>query len=867
MPPRNSGKAPLTVAQIETLKLWIKQGAKYERLWSISPLKPGLPPKVSKPSWVTNPIDAYVLHELDSRKMLPAPKADKATLLRRATLAITGLQPSPQEITNFLKDSDPRAYEKAVDRLLSSQRYGENQARYWLDAVRYGDTHGLHLDNERAIYPYRDWVVKQYNQDLPFSTFLVWQLAGDMLPNPTQDMLTATGYIRMNPTTAEGGAIEEEFLAKNTFDRVDTTSTVLMGLTVACARCHDHKYDPVSQDDYYKLYAFFNSTTEKPFDDNDLVPGPTILAPSPEQALAETRLTALTQGLVAHADAAKAKSWLSSLQISDLIAKDFFKSKAFSAKSFDEAYDTVYQPEANHQIAGATPFEYKVGEPYVFIGQDNAAGYVSFTLDAPKAGTYDVSVGSDDAVKVWINSKLIHANKTLRGVNDSQDNLKLSLEKGSNSVLVKIVNGGGADGFKLAFGNPILRTADELRKTIDKPETTPKILDFYLMNGPTDALAIRYRQVKSELDKVRASIPRTLIAKEMDKPRKTFVLKRGEYNLPDKEVSREIPAMFGALPANLPKNRLGLATWLSSPSNALVHRVFVNRIWQQHFGTGLVKTAEDFGNQGEWPSHPELLDYLASRLAHHGSLKQLHKEILMSSAFQQASVVTADKLKQDPENRLISRGPRYRLDAEVIRDQALYSSGLLKEQRGGKGFRPYQPPGLWEAISFPSSNTSKYVQDTDDSIYRRSLYLFWKRTSPHPIALTFDAPMRESCVVRRAKTNTPLQALLTMNETAFVESARAFGVRLIKSRSGDAGRINMAFWLTVGRIATEKERAILMESLAKYRESFKQNPADVDKLLTIGLLPPDANIDKVDQAAWAMIANTVLNLDEFLTQH
>ncbi len=867
MPPPNSGKPGPTPEQREILRLWVQQGAKYEKHWALIPASMPTIPTEAEVGQKLAPIDAFLVQQLRPKNLSYNPEADKRTLIRRVALTLTGLPPHPTEVAQYLADSTATAYEKMVDRYLSSQRYGEHQARFWLDAVRYGDTHGLHLDNERAIYPYRDWVVRQYNNDLPFKNFIEWQLAGDMLPNPTREMLVATGYVRMNPTTSEGGAIVEEFLAKNTFDRVDTTSTVFLGLTVACARCHDHKYDPVTQKDYFRMYAFFNSTADEPLDGNLFTPDPVVKVPSPTQERRMAQLIATEKSLLGQVSADEVKNWIQIQKPQSPGLKAWEVSGPYVAKNFDEAYDAAYAPEKADQKAAWKPIDLKLGAALSFIGRDNAASYLQSTLIIPESKPYLFSIGSDDAVKVWVDNKLVHQNKALRGVEQATDTFTVQLEKGERKLLIKIVNGAGQDGVKLDIGSPFDRQVQDVKPKLDTPEGLLEAKKLYLTGGPVTASAMRYRDTVREKDELDRQIPSTLIAQELKKPRQAYVLRRGEYNLPDKAVSRAIPEVFGDLPNGAPRNRLGLAQWLSSPNHPLVSRVFVNRVWQQHFGTGLVKTSEDFGNQGEWPSHPELLDYLAVRFLKHQSLKQLHKEILLTKAFKQSSLVPAEKVKIDPENRLLSRGPRFRLDAEVIRDQALFTAGLLNEQRGGKGFKPYQPPRLWEEITFPGSNTSSYVQDTDKSIYRRSLYLFWKRTSPHPVVMAFDAPMRESCVVRRSRTNTPLQALVTLNETAFVEAARSLAMRVLNSNGSDLDKLNTAFLYTMSRPASDREKQILLASLADYRKEFEAKESEAKKLLSVGMLKPDPKYRPSEQAAWTLIANTLFNLDEFLTQH
>lgn len=858
MPPKDSGMPPLSAEQVATLKLWIEQGARFDKHWAfVVPTMPAIPVVDSK-SVIRNPIDNFIVKKLASKGLKQEVEASPVTLLRRASLSLTGLLPAPEEIRLLVADKKPGAYERAVDRLLASERYGEHQARYWLDAVRYGDTHGLHVDSERGIYPYRDWVVRAFNQDMPFDTFTKWQLAGDLMPNPTRDMKIATGYVRMNPTTNEGGAIEEEFLVKNTFDRVDTMSTVFLGMTVGCAKCHDHKFDPIPTKSYYQLFAFFNSTKDSPFDGNLLNPEPTILAPSPEEEkVIETNKAKMTK-IEDETNIDEAKKWIAANRVSPSKIGDWEVSDPFVHKNFDEAFDTDEKPTK------WKPIKIVAGTDTPVVGKDNASGYLRSFITAQEDGELVLRLSSDDGIKVWVNNKLVHSNKVARGVLTAVDVVKITVKKGENPIIIKIVNIGGPDGIIFNSGSDRALRIEEAYSKKD-PTLTRRT---YLSEGPTTATSIQYRALASEVAKVTASIPRTMIAEELPMPRQAHVLLRGEYTLPADKVDRGVPTAFGEFPPGAPSNRLGLAQWLTDKNNPLTNRVLVNRIWQQHFGTGIVKSAEDFGNQGDWPSHPELLDYLAIKFAKDGfSMKKLHKLIVTSATYRQLSGISPKKELMDPENRLLSRGPRFRLDAEVLRDQVLQVSGLLVNRQGGRGFKPYQPAGLWEEIAIDVSTTSKYVQDKTSEIYRRSLYLFWKRTSPHPAMMSFDAPSREACVVRRPRTNTPLQALITMNEPAFMESARVFGERLVRAKEKPIDRIKLAFNIALGREPSKVEQAILLSSANRYHDKFTQNPKDANAVAMSGMAPLTPGIAKNEVATWTMIASTIFNLDEFLTQH
>jgi mono/diheme cytochrome c family protein len=700
MPPKKSGKT-LTSAQIDLLRRWIAEGATYTVHWAFTPpMRPAMP-KVKNTAWPKNAIDSFILARLEREGLSPSPEADRTTLIRRVTLDLTGLPPTPAEVDAFLADTSPNAYEKVVDRLLQSPRYGEHMARFWLDAARYGDTHGLHLDNYREIWPYRDWVIKAFNANKPYDRFLTEQLAGDLLPGATLDQIVATGFNRCHVTTSEGGSIEEEVYVRNVIDRVDTTGTVFLGLTIGCARCHDHKFDPIQTKEYYQLFAFFNNLDGPALDGNAARPAPTVRVPTAEQR---------------------------------------------------EELERVRQ-----RIA---------------------------------------------VLREQINKETAQMRHT----------------KSSTGLA------------------PILAQVAVLEK--------------------------QRQQIEKE-------IPATLVFKERATPRPAFILKRGEYDQRGEPVGRDTPKFLPPLPEKAPRDRLGLAQWLLAPDHPLTARVEVNRLWQQCFGTGLVKTAEDFGTQGESPSHPALLDWLAVQFREDGwDMKKMMKRIVMSATYRQSSRVTKDRLAKDPENRLLSRGPRFRLDAEMLRDQALFVSGLLVEKLGGPSVKPPQPAGLWEAVGYTGSNTKDFKPDHGhEKVHRRSIYTFWKRTAPPPQMNTFDAPSREACLVRRERTNTPLQALLLMNEEQFVEAARTLAEHALKEGGATPeARAVYMFRLTTARRPDAKE---LTEILAAYRDHLATYTRDVDKakqLISVGEQKPEAKLNPSELAAWTMIANLLLNLDEVINK-
>lgn len=700
MPPPNSDQRRLTAQEIGLLRKWIEQGADWAEHWSYVPCRRPAVPAVQNSAWPRNAIDHFILERLEREALKPAPAADRVALLRRVTFVLTGLPPTVGEVESFLADNAPDAYEKVVSRLLASPRYGEHLAFAWLDAARYADTSGYQADWERFMWPWRDWVVEAYNANMPFDQFTIEQLAGDLLPGATPSQILATGFNRNHRINDEGGSLDAEFEVEYVVDRVDTTSTVWLGLTAGCARCHDHKYDPLSQKDYYRLYAFFNNVPEKGIDGRKGAAKPFIQVPNP-----------------------LAKAKLADLQ---------------------------------RQLAG---LEAGVKQP--------AAG-------AP------------------------------------------------------------------ATGSPVAELATK--------ETA------------------RLKETIKQLE------PRTMtqvqVMQELPNRKPTFLLQRGVYTMPDKseQLAPALPERFGKLPADRPADRLALANWLIRPDNPLTARVTVNRLWQHHFGAGLVRTPEDFGIRGERPSNPELLDWLATELIRHNwDMKAFHRLIVTSATFQQSSTLSQDLLQRDPGNRLLARGPRRRLSGAAIRDQALFAAGLLSGAMGGPSVKPYQPAGLWEELSFGTGKTSVdfYVQDHGESLYRRSLYTFWKRTVAPPGMSVFDGGGREMCRVSVEPTNTPLQALTLQNDVTFVEAARHLAQRMLRE-GGTAGDDPLIYgWrIVLSRSPDPDELALLRRSLERYRSVYRHDLEAAQRLVSLGESARDAELNVVEHAAMTMVAHTLLNLDE-----
>ncbi len=939
MPQGESGKK-LKPEQIALLRHWIDQGAKYQGHWSfVPPSQPALP-TVSKNYHPRNAIDYFIAAKLESRHLAPSPEAPKETLIRRVTFDLTGLPPTLEEVDDFLADRSPDAYEVLVDRLLKSPRYGEHMARFWLDSARYGDTHGLHLDNERSMWPYRDWVVGAFNRNLPFNQFTLEQLAGDLLPNPTQDQLIASGFNRCNVSTSEGGAIPEEFQVRYTVDRTETASTIWLGLTAGCAVCHDHKFDPLLQREFYSLYAFFNNANENPMDGNALLPPPILKLISPEQqkqlevyngriAGLETKLRsevarvkyeeppALTNtpakpptelvwvedefpaGAKADftkdnpplqwvaADTGKVFSGKQSLKRSaKAVAQDLFTgvSQPLTTGEGDTLFAYVYLeptdlPKAIMLQFHSTDWEHRANwgdEDTIAFGEKNttkkvlagplpAAGqWVRLEIDAAKMGITPgtkldgMAFTQSGGTVYWDKAGLVTAHKPVVDPGISQLAWETQQRIKPNQPLPQPV----LDAVKV-----------EAAKRSDQQKQL--LRDYYVENIFTAARAVLapiqndLTSVKAQREQLENARPSTLVMQEMNEPRTAFILKRGEYDKKGDPVQRGVPAFLPPLAKSSTTNRLDFARWLTDPKHPLTARVTVNRYWQQFFGTGIVKTSGDFGAQGEWPSHLELLDWLATEFISTGwDIKKLHRLLVTSATYRQQSTVTPALLKADPDNRLYARGPRFRLDAEMLRDNALFLSGLLNQKMGGRGVRPYQPPGIWEAVAYTSSSTSKYTQDNGEALYRRSLYLFWKRTAPPPSMSTFDAPSREACVVRRERTNTPLQALLLMNDPQHVEAARQLGQRmLLQGGTTAADRLRFGFRLATARQPNAMEQAILQQTLDTHLAKYKTDADAAKKLLTVGESLVNVTLNPSELAAYAMVANLLLNLDEVVTKN
>lgn len=960
MPPAESHKV-VTDGQKEILKRWVAEGAEYQPHWSfITPVRPNLP-EVKDPAWVKNPIDAFILSRLESVGLTPAPEADRRTLARRVSLDLTGLPPSPEDVEAFVNDPSENAYEAYVDRLLACEQWGEHRGRHWLDYARYADTHGIHFDNYREIWAYRDWVIRAFQRNLPFDQFTIEQLAGDLLPNRTLDQQVASGFNRCNITTNEGGAISEEYLVLYTRDRTETTSAVWLGLTAQCAVCHDHKFDPLSQKEFYSMAAFFNNTTQAAMDGNVKDTPPTVYVPAaadreryeklPAEAIqAQQALREYVQNCRPQFD-----EWMAGDQAAAIVAKMPSAGLAFHAPLGDGAEKTIqvtlagkvqavessapitwdlgyvadkaYKSAAGVEIAIADVGNYDKEQAFscgawIKLPQDGLGGSIvarmdeaseyrgwDLWLEGGKLGSHIIHRWPDDALKVvskqtikaneWTHVLMtydgsgkaagirLYVNGAAQEVDVAADALKSSTKTNVPFKLCQRNASSRLDGVWLQdvriydrslSGDDAVGLAGSARALYlaSKPATqrsqveVDELLNWWLKNIDKTYQSLSAKQ--QELAKTKLDIEsRATVAHVMnEKPEAAMaqVLARGEYDKPVEQVKPGTPAMLPAMPPELPRNRLGFAKWLLMAEHPLTTRVTVNRFWQEVFGTGIVKTSGDFGITGELPSHPDLLDWLAVDFRETGwDVKRLFKMIVMSSTYKQSAAATPEKLEKDLQNRLLSRGPRYRMDAEMVRDYALAASGLLVRKIGGPSVHPYQPPGVWEAVAMIGSNTRDYKQDTGAKLYRRSMYTIWKRAAPPASMEIFNAPNRETCAVRRERTNTPLQALVTLNDPQFVEAARHLAQRtLLEAAPTDDDRIDSIGRRLLSRPFNDAEKETIRASLAELSGHYTEHPEDAQILIVVGESKPSPELDAPKLAAWTMLCNELMNLDEMLNK-
>ncbi len=1095
MPPPEANKPALTAAEIETIRRWIADGAEYEPHWAFqSPTAPTVP-DLADDDWSRTDVDRFVLRGLRDAGLEPNPEADPATLCRRAFLDLTGLPPTPEELDAFIADAGDDAFERLVDRLMTAEpyrsRYAERMATPWLDLARYADTAGIHMDAGKQMWPYRDWVLKAFRENMPFDRFTIDQLAGDLVPEPTLDQLVASGFHRNHVTSDEGGAIADEYLLEYAVDRVETTGAVWLGLTVGCARCHDHKFDPITQNDFYGMIAFFNNVEQpgiytqvpdanrafEPFieiprpEDQDRVAAidteiaevetaratptteetaaiesylaglrdggglewrlPTATAVASErgasmqilndgsvlatgenpgadhhvvtwrldgddrvdafllEAMPHETLPAGGVGRAPNGNAILSGITIEAVSIADpsqrteiplvwawadyeqpngdfkavnalraedgrvwapqgydipgtralvflanepvgfdggtdlvvrtsyespytqhvlgrtrlqvgrttdairdtlpIAASNWYITGPFAISSGPEGYDTTFGPETSTGLdfkarfrtaedgTGGDAWRYAAGVidgRTVNLAQGIGAEFVAREIWSPSDRRVSISIGSDDGVQIFLEGDKVFERRVARGVAPDQDSTVLALKRGRNTLVYKIVNTGGAGGMYFR--------ADEAAGTLPKPAVAallPKAsLRPAVLAEADESLRVRisprYRELgeratalAAERAQILANVPKTSVMRERAMARPTYVMKRGRYDDPDENrpVARTVPAVLGSLPSDIESpNRLDLARWIVGPDNPLTSRVIVNRLWGQLVGRGIVESIEDFGYQSAWPSHPDLLDHLAVSFRDGGwDLQAIIREIMTSSTYRQSARIRPEASEVDPGNHLLASFPRQRLEAEQIRDQALYAADLLIEDFGGPSVKPYQPEGLWREVAMVQSNTRNYEQGYGDDLHRRSVYTYWKRACPPPSLLAFDAPTREYCNVRRLATNTPLQALVLWNDPQFVEASRMLAARVLTElpQAEDTARLDRMFRVVTGHPVPDSIRPAAVETLAAFRARYDADRAAAESLVMVGDVPTPTQIDPAELAAWTMIANAVMSSD------
>ncbi len=953
MPPPDAHKT-LSAEEVDLITRWIAGGATWTQHWSFTaPTSADLPGP--KPAGLAREaIDAFVRRRLQKEGLTMAKPAEREKLIRRVSFDLTGLPPTLEQIDAFLADSSADAYEKVVDRLLRSHHYGERMALMWMDAARYGDTSVYHADGPREMWAWRDAVVDAYNQNMAFDEFSISQIAGDLLPEPTMQQRILAGFNRNNGTTDEGGAIAEEYRVEYAVDRVKTTSTVWLGLTMECAQCHDHKYDPITQEEYYRFYAFFNASRDGGMQTRKGNAEPKLDIPDPEKQRllpeVQQQLVSTNKQMQSRAAACEGEfsRWVKDQEakLSDPVLPSALASFSLIAGQGDSVADSVHSDRVGKIIGKAKwvqsrhdwALEFN-GDNYVDLGdianfeRSDSFSYGGWVKpnkgqtgallarmdDGDRHRGYDLLVGDGpisvhlihawpaNAIKVVTKKRLAvdrwqHVLVTYDGSSKASG---ISIYVGGEKWDWKIEQDGLTGSIKtdksLLIGSR--HPGSRLKGSVDETHLFSSRLDESAVQSLANALAVRsllamdsadrseaqvkslrdyflvteddrYQEIKKQFDslsnreaELKKPMTSVMVMGDMDSPRDTFILNRGAYDAPtDHQVQ---PGTLSALPPmenDAPRNRLGLARWLFRPDHPLTARVAVNRYWQMLFGVGLVASPEDFGAQGQYPTHPELLDWLAVDFrTHRWNVKRLIKEVVMSSTYRQSSSAQTKLYRQDPENRLIARGPRFRLQGELIRDNALAISGLLVNKMGGPGVKPYQPPGLWAEVGL--GGNPKFSQDHGESLYRRSLYTYWKRSAPPPAMLIFDAPTREKCAIRRARTNTPLQALATLNDVQFVEASRHFAERFIHEggRSVD-DRIVHAFRLATARAPSDSERSLLNDIFTDALNHYSKDVEAAKSLVSAGEAKRDEALDVAHHAAWTIVASTLLNLDETLTR-
>ena len=949
MPPAKS-KLRVSNAEIALIEQWIAQGGRYTKHWAFVPPQKTAPPAAARAGWDGDSIDRFVLAGLERQGLSPAPPATRPAWLRRVSFALTGIGPTPGETSAFVADDSQKAYSKVVDRLLASPRFGERMTQDWLDVARYADTYGYQSDVDRSVWPYRDWVIRAFNQNLRYDDFVTWQLAGDLLPNPTRDQRLATAFCRLHRQTNEGGSVEEEYRVEYVSDRTETAATAFLGLTIGCAQCHDHKFDPIKQADFYRMSAFFDNIDESGLYSHftRAVPTPTLLLTNDAQRRHMNKL----RGQIRDSEAALRKLRRSRGEaFSKWIVSSASKTKTlipgrighYTLDDLGSGLANRVDPKNKKQNARASGGPKQVsgvkGQAVLLDGENNLnfpvgrfrrtdAFTIALWLRVPermkravvfhrsRAWTDSGSQGyqllledgrlSASLIHFWPGNAIrvrsvepmpvgewVHVAMTYDGsskatglriyengervpVSTIRDNLYKSI--GNNRLTIgqrfrdNGLKGGSVDEFQVfsrelsrleiadlhGEGELAARIAIGIKHGRGRKDSDPRLYEYYLANSDTamreTRRTLKIRRV--ELAKMRDSVPEIMTMRERPEPRSTYVLERGSYEARGQRVKPGTPASLLPFPKDQPRNRLGLARWLTHPDHPLTARVAVNRLWHIVFGRGIVPTLENFGSQGDAPSHPKLLDCLALEFIESGwDVKAMLGRIVLTATYRQASRGSRGRVT-DPENTMFSRGPSMRLAAEMLRDHALHAGGLLVEKIGGPSVKPYQPPGLWKEKS-----GRVYRADKGDGLFRRSLYTFWKRTSPPPSMMIFDAAKRDVCVARRQVTNTPLQALVLLNDPQCVEASRLLATRVIREEKTVDARIRAAFRHLASRAPTDREMAVLERLLARQFEKFKADPEAATAFLTVGSRPVDKGVNKPILAAYAVVCSTILNYD------
>jgi hypothetical protein len=947
----------LTAYEKAVLIKWIEDGAVYKQHWAfVKPLKPDVP---DADGTINNAIDNFILEKLEQKGLQPSKEADKELLLRRLTLDLTGLPPTLAETDNFLKERSPNAYEKQVDRLLASSHYGEKMAVDWLDVARYADSHGYTVDRIRDMSPYRDWVIKAFNANFSYDKFIQWQLAGDLMPHPTRDMIIATAFNRNHQQNMEGGIIEEEFQTEYVIDRTNTFGNAMVGMSVGCAKCHDHKFDPISQKNYYELFSFFNNVKEAgQISYDDALPTPTLLLPTKQKEkvlqFISNSIKSQQQTLVETERGATAgfNKWMNGRSYKKLAAGKIPGAGLQAWYTFDKGSlaDTVDKDIGIMKRDAGAPGENPVyerkgegkaavlnGDSYIDLNQTgvfrrsqpftigiwvnipkqlsegvifhkssaerlyNFRGYHLYLrnnkLELNMAHTGPSNAITKVSIKDVPRDKWVQLTATYDGSSKAagyklyMDGAEMQMETTMDALTKDILFAGNQPGLQIGGWwrgrgfkggkiddvtvysrkltpfeiKTLAKKASWLQvvaKAVLSSEDKNNLKAYYLavVDPEVNAEAQKLTALRSQLSDSTENIDELMVMRETTKPKKTFLLRRGNYDMPGQQVYPNTPEAILPFNKRLPKNRYGLAQWVTNPDNPLAARVAVNRFWQNFFGTGIVKTSEDFGNQGEMPTHPELLDWLATTFIESGwNVKKLNKMIVMSATYRQNSRASKEAIEKDVENRFLSHGPAYRMQAEMIRDNALLASGLLNSQIGGKSVRPYQPEGLWEI------NNTSYTPDTGKAVYKRSLYVIIKRSVPNPTLSTFDATARNYCTMRRQKTNTPLQALVTLNDPTFLEAAKVMGEQMTRIPD-DRAAVTETYRKLTGCRPLPNEMALLLKMRQTELKKFRQHPEKRSGLLNTGQYKIDKALDSATVAANMVVASTILNSDASLTK-